>query len=657
MPLLLLALGVLATSGLAAVAAGRRAEWATRAGVSGAVLGSTLALVPVISVLASGSPIAFELPWSVPGGSFRIAIDPLSAWFLVPLLGLAAVTAIYGGVYLAAHRGERSLGPPWLFFNALVATMVLVVVARNAVLFLIAWECMAVASFFLVTFDHDREAVRKAGWIYLVASHLGTAFLLALFAVLGHAAGSLDFERMERIADLSPTLATVAFLLAVVGFGTKAGWVPFHVWLPEAHPAAPSHVSALLSGVMVKLGIYGVLRTLGLLAGSESAWWGWLLIGIGAVSGLYGILCALGQTDLKRMLAYSTVENTGLIAMGLGLSVVGGVTGHPWMARLAHAGALLHVLNHALLKGLLFLAAGAVLHATGTTDMERLGGVAKRMPWTAAAFLTASAAIAALPPLNGFVGELLILLGAYAGLAAHESWLAGLAVIAALGLIAGLVALAFTRAFGVVFLGEPRDASARCGADPPPAMRVVLVVLAGAIVVLGMALPWALSSPVLQSVLDLPVGQPDVAAVFARLGLAFAGFAVLLFAAALARRGLLAGRSVESGPTWGCGFLRPTPRMQYTASSFAEPVLSLFAPLVRMRRQIAAPQGPFPLSAALAERAVDPFLSVIYAVIFAALGRGLGWFRWLQQGRVQLYVLYIAVTLVALLVWATRVAP
>lgn len=487
--------------------------------------------------------------------------------------------------------------------------------------------------------------VREAGWTYLVASHLGTAFLLPVFALLGRGAGSLDFAAMHALHHLSPTIANLVFVLALVGFGTKAGWVPFHVWLPQAHPAAPSHVSALMSGVLVKLGIYGLLRTLWFMAPYETTWWGWLLIAVGAASGLYGILYALAQTDLKRMLAYSTVENTGLSAMGLGLGIVGQTSGHARMAWLGFAGALLHVLNHAFFKGLLFLGAGAVLHATGTTEMDRLGGLARRMPWTAALFLTGAAAISALPPLNGFVSEVLILLAAFNGLASAEP-LAGLTVIASIALIAGLAGMAFARASGVVFLGEARDPGVRVAAEPPFAMRGAMFFLAAVLVVLGITLPWALSR-----------ASIDIQAAMQRLALGLAGFVALLVLAALARRRLLFGREVGSAPTWGCGYSRPTPRMQYTASSFADPLLSLFTPLVNRRSRLGSPQGAFPRAASLELATVDPVGNALYASVYAALRRGLGWFRWLQQGRVQLYVLYIAATLVALLLWARSCPP
>ena len=468
--LVLLAVSILFLSGLLSLFLGRQARRATVVGVGGAVVGCLIGLVPTVSVLWTGRVETLRGAWQVPFGSFFVQMDALSAFFLLPILGLSIVAALYGGEYLMAYRSRKNLGSSWFFFNLLVASMVMVALARNAVLFLLAWELMSLASFFLVTFEDEKESVREAGWTYLVATHLGTAFLLVLFLVLGRQAGSLDFDRFLAASGSISPVAGVAFFLALIGFGTKAGFMPFHVWLPEAHPAAPSHVSALMSGVMIKTGIYGLLRTLTFLGHPES-WWGWVLIGIGLASGLGGVLFALAQHDLKRLLAYHSVENIGIIALGLGTGVLGLALNQPALAVLGLAGGLLHVLNHALFKGLLFLGAGAVIHATGTRDIDHLGGLIRRMPWTAAMFLTGSVAICGLPPLNGFVSEFLIYVGAFAGIGLPGISVWGAATIAGLAMIGGLAAACFTKAFGIVFLGEPRNDQARHGHEVGWAMR------------------------------------------------------------------------------------------------------------------------------------------------------------------------------------------
>ncbi|MFA4972044.1 MAG: proton-conducting transporter membrane subunit, partial [bacterium] len=406
MALLLSAIALVAFSGVPAlVGRGRGGGIAAALAMIGAATGlvfSTLAFL-------RGDLVSYFHAWPIPYAAFSVGLDPLSSFFLIPIFLLTALSALYGRAYM---RGRAGAGRSPLFFGLLAAGMAMVVIARNGMLFLISWEMMAIASFFLVTLDDDRANVRRAGITYLVATHIGTAFLLALFALMAAHAGSMEFSEWKGAAASLPS-AGALFILALVGFGTKAGFMPLHVWLPEAHPAAPSHVSALMSGVMIKTGIYGLMRILTLL-GAPPEWWGWTLIAIGAISGVMGVLYALAQHELKALLAYHSVENIGIIAIGFGLGLFGVSRGMPVVAFLGFGGALLHVLNHAIFKGLLFLGAGAVIRASGTGEIDRLGGLLKRMPHTAAAFLVGSAAISGLPPLNGFVSEFLIYLGAFA---------------------------------------------------------------------------------------------------------------------------------------------------------------------------------------------------------------------------------------------------
>src|SRR5437762_13470823 len=374
--------------------------------------------------------------------------------------------------------------------------MALVVAAHDGLLFLLAWEIMALAPFFLVIFDDRQESVRHAAWTYLAATRIGTAFLLVLFVLLGGLAGSSDFDAYRAILLADPGLASVAFVLALIGFGSKAGIVPAHVWLPEAHPVAPSHASALMSGAMIKIGIYGLVRILTLL-GTPQPWWGWPLIAIGASSGVLGVLFALAQHDLKRLLAYSSVENIGIVLLGIGLGVLGLATGIPALAVIGFAAGLLHILNHSIFKGLLFLGAGAVQQGAHSLELETLGGLLKRMPWTGTAFLIGAAAIVGLPPLNGFVSEFLVF---YAGFAAvmdpaASIALAGLMAIVAMGLIGGLAAACFAKAFGIVFLGSPRTAKAEKADEAAPAMRAAMAGLAPLCVAVGLAAPALRATP------------------------------------------------------------------------------------------------------------------------------------------------------------------
>ncbi|HET6420995.1 MAG TPA: proton-conducting transporter membrane subunit [Geobacteraceae bacterium] len=657
--IVLISVSIMLLGGLAALFARNSFFWSTALGAGGAIAGCVAGLVPAMLVTL-GTPAEYmRLSWDVPYGTFYLGLDPLSAFFLLPTLGLCALAALYGGGYLQAWRGRKALGAHWFFFNLLAASMVMVIVARNGVLFLMCWEVMSLASFFLVTFENEKESVRDAGWIYLVATHLGTAFLLVLFVLMGRETGAMDFGRPGMLAGLAPSVAGLMFMLALIGFGTKAGLMPLHVWLPEAHPAAPSHVSAVMSGVMIKTGIYGILRVLTFL-GPPPAWWGWLLVAAGVSSGILGVLFALAQHDLKRLLAYHSVENIGIITLGIGVGVLGMQAGSRTMVVLGFGGALLHVINHAVFKGLLFLGAGAVQHATGTLEIDHLGGLLKRMPWTGATFLIGAAAISGLPPLNGFVSEFLIYLGAFHGGTAYglTTALSALATIAALALIGGLAAACFAKAFGIVFLGEPRGGHAIHAHEAGPAMTAPMVLLAAGCLVIGLSGPWIINAmaPVLVAASGLPPGavRENLSQAVGPLSYVVTGCVVLLTLVAtlsFIRRRLLASREKAISFTWDCGYATPTPRMQYTASSFAQPLIGMFRNFLPVRRRFSPPEGLFPAVSAFMTETPDIFREGIFRPAFAALSHGLSRVKWLQHGRVQLYILYIVITLLALLVW------
>jgi formate hydrogenlyase subunit 3/multisubunit Na+/H+ antiporter MnhD subunit len=598
----------------------------------------------------------------VPFGTLAFGVDALSAWFLLPLLLIAPAVASFGDAALshghdAAHHRA---GTHWFFLNLLVASIVVVLTARNGILFLVAWEVMALASFFLVTWDDTRRDVREAGWVYLVATHLGTAFLLAFFALLGGRAGGFDFETLASASG--PAAGGAAFLLAVVGFGTKAGFMPFHVWLPEAHPAAPSHVSSLMSAVMIKTGIYGLLRSLEFL-GAPSSWWGWTLLGIGLLSGIAGAAFAMAQHDLKRLLAFSSIENMGLVALGLGLGILAQAAGAQDVATLGFAAALVHVLNHALFKGLLFLGAGSVLHATGRLDLNRLGGLWRSMPGTSSCMLLGSAAISGLPPLGGFVGEFLLFLAALRATLTPGLTLPGVAVLAGAALVAGLAAAAFTKVSGIGFLGHPRSPEAEGARESGRGMVIPMVWLASACAVAGFAwtapLVLVFAGSAAAPARPFPPGT-GLAAILATTSTVPVAFGILTaaIAALLAlRAGVLRRRPVRSGLTWDCGYARPSARMQYTGSSYVEPLTMLFQPLLRVKASLEAPRGLFPVTARLSTFTPALFRTLLYEPAFDRLRGGLQRIKWLQHGRLQLYVLYIVVTLVLLLAWHAGTMP
>lgn len=654
MPALLSSLLAFAAAAAGALIFANRGRWPTLIGVAGALVGCLCGIVPAVRVVLGAPAQSLRMAWAVPYGSFFLELDPLSGFFLIPVFLLCALAAIYGAEYLEAYRGRKALAPPWFFFNLLAASMVLVILAHNGVLFLMAWEMMALSSFFLVTFEDEKESTRQAGWIYLVASHIGTAFLLVLFILLGRATGSLDFDRFSAASG-----AGLMFALALIGFGSKAGFIPLHVWLPEAHPAAPSHVSAVMSGVMIKTGIYGLVRVM-MLLGAPQAWWGWVLCAIGLSSGIIGVLLALAQHDLKRLLAYHSVENIGIIALGLGVGTFGLSAGHPAVAAVAFAGAMLHVLNHALFKGLLFLAAGNVAHGAHTREIDHLGGLLRRMPRTGGIFLIGAAAISGLPPLNGFVSEFLIYLASFKGALSLDGTnsVPMLATIAGLALIGGLAAACFTKAFGIVFLGHPRGAHAEQAHEVGLAMVLPGFVLAAACILIGL-----LGANVVYSMAPLISEVTGLSATIVLASLSSAAHSVSFVSLAggalvaittllaLGRAIVLSNRSVSTNVTWDCGYAEPSRRMQYTASSFAQPLTETFDLLLRTRRVLRAPRGFFPEQASLATQTADPYQEYIFRPLFRTISRDLMLLRPLQQGKVQLYILYIAVTLLILLLW------
>jgi len=659
MSLLLLPLIIFFAGALLQMVFGRRVAVVRVAGPAITVAGALAGLIPVIRAFG-GKSVTASLPWSMPFGSFSVEMDGLSALFALPILVICALAAVYGSEYLKSFEGKKNLAGFWFFFNVLAGSMLLVVTARNAILFLLAWEVMSLSSFFLVIFESEQEHARRAGWTYLVATHIGTAFLLVLFCMLGAQAGTLDFSGFSA-AGMAPKFLSAAFLLAVIGFGTKAGFMPMHVWLPEAHPAAPSHVSAVMSGVMIKTGIYGLLRVLTHL-GTPPAWWGWVLVAIGAASGILGIVFALSQHDIKRLLAYSSVENVGIITAGIGIGMLGMSYGNDAMMLLGFAGALLHVLNHSIFKSLLFLGAGSVLHAAATREIDRLGGLMKRTPFTGAAFLAGSVAICGLSPLNGFLGEFMIYLGSFKALtgSAAACPAAGVVVIAALALIGGLAAVCFTKAFGMIFLGEPRSDAAAHAHECGPAMRIPMLVLAALCVAVGLAGPFIpkLLIPAVQVLAGRQMTDGNFFAPTERLLTNISLFAtgVLALSALLLvlRTRLLRNKPVSESVTWDCGYAAPTARMQYTASSYADPVVRLFKLFLQTRRKFVSPKGLFPEKSSFSSATPDFYRERMYRPAFNATEKFLTRFQWLQHGRLNLYILCIMVTLIVILVWKLR---
>ncbi len=589
-------------------------------------------------------------PWQAAGGS-AIGLDALSAFFLVPIFLIGGLGSVYGMGYWRRERHPRSARPLEVFWGLLVAGLCLLVIARHAMAFLLGWEVMALSAFFLVITEDFRHESRRAGFIYIIGTHIGILVLFAFFVLWRKATGSYS---LMPIAGETIALGTMGalFLLALVGFGIKAGLMPLHFWLPGAHASAPSHVSAMLSGVVLKMGVYGLLRFLSLIE-DPPAIWGVLILALGAASCVLGVVFALGQHDMKRLLAYHSVENIGIIFMGMGLALMGRSSGDPALIVLGLAGCLLHVWNHSLFKSLLFFGAGSVLHAAHTRETDRLGGLAKAMPWTAATFLVGAVAICGLPPLNGFVSELFIYFGLFGGLTRGGAGVSIVPVAAPLLAVTGALALAcFVKVYGAVFLGLPRSPAARQAEEATLSMRFPMVILALACVLIGVApgltvlpldeaiAPWKVAGgarlPSLASLVPL-----DALGGFALLLAVLCAFLFLVFA------GKDRSRAVKG--SWDCGYAQPTPRMQYTASSFAQSIVGLFSWALRQRVKRMPIKESFPRAASMQSHVDDAVLDGILIPAFRRLEGLSSWFRRFQQGLAQDYILFIFITVFLLL--------
>jgi hydrogenase-4 component B len=638
----------------------------------GAVLGCVGGLAAAVGVLATRVPVEAVLPSLVSAaGGIVIRLDLLGAFFLALVTAVSLLAAVYGMTYMAEYEGRCSLRVFGLMFNAFLLGMSLVPCAANIFTFVLAWELMAVSSYFLVMTESENSDTRQAGLWYAAMTHVGLVLLLPMFFLMAAGSEATAFADLRTgAASLTTGMRDMVFILALAAFGSKAGVVPLHVWLPRAHPAAPSHVSALMSGVMIKLGIYGLVRVMFDLMPGGPAWWGGLLLAVGSVSALLGVLYALMANDLKRLLAYSSIENIGIILIGLGAgSILHGV-GLRALATIGFAGALFHTLNHACFKGLLFLGAGNVMQQTHTRNMEEMGGLIKRMPHTALYFLVGSAAIAALPPLNGFASEWLVFQSLLAGAYIPRPELAvGFPIaVGMLALTSGLAAACFVKAFGISFLAMPRSDRAAHARECHWSMRAMMMVLAGSCVMLGLAAPMVIRAlyRIMESVPGLSAGEPLPPSLPLWLVVPNSSaqvspllMAVLLGAIALAV--LLAihagGLRVRLADTWGCGRISQTPRMEYTASAFAEPLRRVFAELYQPTQDLSISVHPesryFIQSITYTSHVVPWFERVFYDPVTRGVRALATQIRRLQAGSLHLYLLYVVAALVAALAYAS----
>ena len=637
-----------------------------------ALISSVAGCVLSLSILLSGEPLHVDVLQTRMFGTIAIHADRLSAFFLGTISFLAAVVSIYSLGYATEFLQRRNM--VWLVFlyHAFLLSMAGVVMAGHTVLFLFVWEVMSLTTYFLINYDHEDPASRRAAFLYVVMTHIGTAFLVVMFMILYVYTGSFSFEAFTSASPRLPAVAqSLIFLCATIGFGIKAGIIPFHIWLPEAHPAAPSNISALMSGVMIKTGIYGMVRVFFDFLGPEiPEWWGILILILAVTSSVLGVLYALMEHDLKRLLAFHSIENIGIILMGVGAALLFSSLGNKTLAAIALIAGLYHVLNHAMFKGLLFLGVGSVLHGTRSRNIEELGGLIKKMPWTSFFFLIGAVAISGLPPLNGFVSEWLTFQALLLGF--HISDLAvKIAVpvtVALLALTGALAAACFVKAFGITFLGLPRSDHAEHAHESSPTMITAMGLLAIACVVFGVApgLVVSVLDPLASSLMGANLsgqvalnGGMLLVPQSTSTSIAPPVLTALLMAIIVVPLlgGYLIGGKLRKrvAMTWACGLQKIGPQMQYTATGFSKPIRMIFSNIYRATHEIEISEETSPYfraSITYELKTESVFLKHFYEPVYNFIIVSARMVRRIQTGHVQSYLAYIFITLVLLLLFA-----
>ncbi len=638
-----------------------------------AAAASVMGIALGLAGLLATAPLSLSLSSNIPHLTCALRLDPLAAFFVLTISLVALPASIYAFGYMEEFSGRISVGVLGSLLNGFLLSMTLVVLADNGFFFLILWEIMSLLSYLLVVTEHEKPGVREAGLFYLIMTHVGTAFIMLTFLIFAREAASFSFEAFRHPARAIPDgVRSMAFFAALIGFGAKAGIVPLHVWLPYAHPAAPSHISGVMSGVMIKTAIYGLIRVyFDFMGGEFPWWWGVTILIAGTVSALLGVMYALMEHDLKGLLAFHSVENIGIILLGIGAGMIFHTYGLQELAALGLLAGLYHTINHATFKALLFFGAGALQFSTHTRNIEEYGGLLRRMPWTGACFLIGAVSIAALPPTNGFVSEWLVFQSLFLSVQLPPLLLKLMLPIAAAMLaLTGALALAcFAKAFGLSFLAQPRSPQARRAKEVPWSMRAGMGFLAGACVVLGLA-PM-LVIPLLDRVTALLTGVSISVQVLALDGWVVAPvtvefssistpvLAVLLVGAG--GLGVLIARLCGKGlraryyKTWGCG-LNLTPRMEYSAMGFAQPIKQVFEtiyqPAVKLEREFLE-QSKYFIKHQRFESHIHPmFETYLYEPVVRRLLALADRLRVIQAGSLHVYLSYIFLTLVLLLLWA-----
>lgn len=664
-----MALLFFASGAIASLGAWKNNSLANVLGNSFAILGALSGLASSFCIIILNSPFSLNMDSFLPLLSLSFHGDMLAGFFIGIISLIALVASLYAFGYVRHFYGTYSIGRLGFFYNMFLAGMMLVVVAHNAIFFLVAWEIMSVASYFLVIYEHKEKENMRAGTLYFIMTHLGTAFLTIAFLLLYGVIGSFDFSYIkEHLGTISPVMKNVIFLLALVGFGTKAGIIPLHIWLPSAHPAAPSHVSALMSGVMIKLGIYMMIRVFLDILMPLPLWWGLAVIVIGAISCLLGVLYALTEHDLKKLLAYHSIENIGIILLGLGSAMVFVSLHMPYLANLALVASLFHTVNHAIFKSLLFFAAGSVINQTHTRNIEEYGGLIKRMPQTALFFLVGALAISALPPFNGFFSEWMTFQTLFAGIRSLSISTQWVFIFAAgsLAFTGGLAAACFVKAFGIAFLARPRSEEATHAKESTMFLGGSMCVLA--VLALGFGV---FAGPISRLLSDVASSFTGPGSAFSSstasvtVGDGFASLSMpLLFGALILALivvfgavGVIAGkRKVVTSRTWDCG-TDLTPRMEISATGFSRSLITIFKGVLQPTQQTNieykdASIRYFPQASTVKLEIKDVYRMYLYNPLHALFLGISGYMKRIQGGNINMYVAYMFLMLLALLIFA-----
>ena len=615
-----------------------------------------LTVIPAFQTLFYGLPHGIVFDWNGVFGNVPFVIDMLSAFFIIVISCVSFLCIFYSNGYMKPYLGKnKKFASHCFFLPMLTASMLLVTVVQNALFFLVVWELMSLASFFLVLFEDDKKEVLSASIKYLIYMHISVIFIIALMAFMSVKSGSYDFESFKNIFIEQPELKNIVFFLAFLGFGTKAGFVPMHNWLPDAHPVAPSHVSAVMSAVMIKTGLYGILRTL-LLIETPTAVIAYFMLCIAVLTALYGIVYAVTQKDIKKILAYSSVENIGIAGIGIGVGLVGLYYDNSTVAMLGFCGALFHILNHSVFKSLLFMGAGSVYLKTHTKNIEQLGGLIKSMPKTAIFFLTACLAICALPPFNGFIGEFLIYVGLLLSLKMDTSGLFILIIlsIAGLALVGTLALLCFTKIFSITFLGLPRsEHSEQVQSDVSKSMLIPMGILSCTTLLIGLGafLIYPMIACAVSQFVETQqffVNFESILAVLVNILVVFSILIVVIMIVFAIRK--LVCRKYVVFSTWGCGYNKGNNHIQYTASSFVGPFSSIMTPLFKKIFDVKKPKGLFPQEAHYNSTIEDVEEAYLINPIVKFDEKFLSKFERLQDGNIQHYILYGLIFLILALI-------